>query len=214
MGKRASGSTAKSGNKRSIQDRVREHPELERFLRHLGTITIDLDDEEIEIEATLPDESFAFGSGNYGIARTFDLGEHDALRDAVRNLVKVAQEALFEVDEEYDPNRCDRCTESDCCHIGRIHLTEEERLRILDHLGEPDTPAASAKHFEVDDDLAGYYRHIMRHVDGHCSFLKRNDDGMMRCSIYEVRPQVCREYDAGYCTEATKLKPRRAPLEV
>lgn len=203
-----------NSNKRSLQERVRDHPELEKFLRHLGTLTIDLDDEEIELEATLPDESFAFGSGNYGLSRTIDLADHDELRAAVKNLVKVAQKALFERDEEYDPDRCDRCVKADCCHIDRIHLTEDERLRILEHLGEPDTAVASAKYFEVDDDLAGYYRHVMRHVDGHCSFLKPGPQGIMRCTIYEVRPRVCAEYDAGYCTEATELLPQRATLQV
>lgn len=203
-----------SGRRRDLQARLRGSDMLEKFLRHLGTISIDLDEEEVEIEATFPDDSYGFGSGNYEVSRTLDLADHDELRDAVRRVVELCQDAVMEPDEEYDADRCDRCVKSDCCSIDRIHLTEDERVAILAHLGVEDTPANSARHFELDDDLAGYYQHIMAHTDGHCSFLEESD-GQMRCGIYEVRPQVCREYDAGYCTEYTKLMPKkRATLHV
>ncbi|MCB9880710.1 MAG: YkgJ family cysteine cluster protein [Planctomycetes bacterium] len=208
--KRVEGSTSKT-----LEQRVRDQPELEQFLRHLSSVSIDLDDEELDIESTLPDKSFAFGNSNVSYSRSFDLTDHPALREAVKNLVSEIHNVAFKADPEYDPNRCDRCVKSDCCSIDRIHLTEAERLRILDHLGERDSKATSAKYFEFDDDLGGFYKHIMRHTNGACSFLKPiGPGGMMRCSIYAVRPNVCREYDPGYCTEATKLKPKRAHIQV
>ncbi len=200
---------------KTLQQRVADQPELLRFVRHLNSLSIDLDDEEISLEANQPETAFPFGTSSVNYSRSFDLGDHPALRDAVKNLVHEVHQALFKVASDYDPKRCDRCVKSDCCSIDRIHLTDDERIRILEHIGEKNTKAASAKYFEPDDDLGNYYKHIMRHVNGACTFLKPiGPGGMMRCSIYDVRPNVCREYDPGYCTEASELRPRRSPLEV
>lgn len=207
------GAPAKKRSKESLQSRVRGKARLEAFFRHLGNLSIDLDEEEIEVQSTFPDDAEGFASGNLEMTRTLDLEEHPELRAAVKQLVALCQEAVLRKDPQYDPNRCDRCVKSDCCWIDRIHLTDEERVAILDHLGLDDTRANTACYFTEDDDLAGFYRHMMRHEDGHCVFLKKVG-GVMRCSVYEVRPKVCRDYDAGYCTDYTKLLPRRPELSV
>ena len=204
----------KSGRNGSLQRRVRGKEEIARVLRHLTRLAIDLDEEELEIESTFPDDSHSFGIGNYEVSRTLDLTDHPKIRDAVKRLVGLCHDALLDEDPDYDPDRCDRCVKSDCCWIDRIHLTEEERVRILEHLGVSDTPRNSGRYFDEDDDLAGYYQHMMRHKDGHCSFLVPSEGGIMRCSIYEARPQVCRDYDAGYCSEYSKLLPRRRTIRV
>ncbi len=203
----------KQGANRDLQERLAGDEMLEKFFRHLGGLQIDLDEEELEIESTFPDDSYPFGVGNYELSRTLDLEDHPKVRDAVKKLVAACHEAMLKRESTYDADRCDRCVKADCCTIDRIHLTEAERVRILAYIEVEDTPANSKRYFEKDDDLAGYYRHIMRHKDGGCSFLKEQG-GIMRCSIYEARPKVCREYDSGYCTEYTKLLPRRAPLKV
>lgn len=206
---------AKTSSKSGIQGRVSGKGVIEDFFRHLGRLTIDLDDEEIEVEATFPDESHPFGLGNYEVQRTLDLEHNDDVREAVKALVRVVQEAVLETDKDYDPNRCDRCVKSDCCHIDRIHLNDAERRRILEHLGLEDTPKNNKRYFDDDDDLAGYYTHVMKHSGdpAHCIFLKPVK-GIMRCSIYEARPQVCRDYDAGYCTEYSKLLPKKRVTRV
>ncbi len=202
------GKTKEKSREPKAQRLGRRNPELELLFRHLDEIEIRLDDEELEVTSTYPDRGNEFGSGNLSMSRTFDLEEHEGLRDLVRKLVGAIQDALAEGDEDYDPDRCDRCVKSDCCGFDRIHLNEEERRRILDFLGKEDTERENRRYFLPDDDLSGYYVTVFKQVDGHCVFLKPVE-GQMRCSIYPVRPQVCRDFDAAYCTEWSKLLPRR-----
>jgi Fe-S-cluster containining protein len=205
---------------------------FERMARHVDSLSIDLDEEEITIESCFPDWNGAQDEpedddeeldDNVRISRTvsLDKGRWKPLRSDVAKLVEELHERMLQPDEDYDADRCMRCKHSDCCYDWRIHMTEAERVRILEHIGEPDTPETYAKYFEPDEDLSGFYRSVFRHVgepapekepgesDGHCSFLKPGPDGRPGCSIYEVRPQVCRDFDAGYCTEWTKLLPGR-----
>jgi Fe-S-cluster containining protein len=197
----------KSSSKKKLpksQRLSKNDPALETLFRHLDNIEIRLDDEELEVTATGPDQSTPFASGNMSYSQSFDLEDHPDLRKAVSKLIDALHIALAEPDEDYDPNRCDRCVKADCCCFPRIHLTETERIRILDHLGLEDSEANCKKYFRPDEDLGGFYKSIFRQVDGHCVFLKKTGK-LMRCSIYEVRPQVCRDFDAGYCEEASKL---------
>lgn len=191
------------------QRRVRGDAAREKILRYLNSIEIDLDDGEVEISSTYPDESSPHGTGNMVLSRTIDLEDeqHSGLREAVKRLVEACQDAILGPDEDYDPERCDRCVNADCCRIDRIHLSEDERRRILDFLGEEDSRASYDRYFVEDEDTGGYYRTMFRHENGGCIFLKELN-GMSRCSIYPARPQVCRDYDAGYCDEWTKLLPR------
>lgn len=186
----------------------RRDPELDLFLRNLDEIEIRLDDDELEVTATYPDTSNRYGSGNLSLTRTFDLEEHEELRRLVQRLVAAVQEAVAAGDPDYEPARCDRCVKADCCSFDRIHLSEDERRRILEFLGERDDEKANRRYFRPDDDLGGYYRTVFRHRDGHCVFLKEID-GQWRCSIYPVRPQVCRDFDAAYCSEYSELRPKR-----
>ena len=49
----------------------------------------------------------------------------------------------------------------------------------------------------------------LRMVDGgRCIALRGSIGRRVRCSIYEARPMVCREYDAGTCTVWTKMLPK------
>ncbi len=277
--------------KSEIQDRVKGRPELFDLLRHLDTIEIRTETEELEITSTFPDKALPFGKENASVCRVIDYDEDDELEDlvevvvdrarscfkhvdtltidldeddltleagfpdfagmedqsededeedeeedeglkisrtvdlekkrwrpirqAIESLVTAVQERMLEPDPEYDKDRCDRCKMADCCHDWRIHMTEGERIRILAFLGEKDTEEVYDRYFEGDEDLSGFYRTVFKHAgppnpqkedsEGSCVFLKEGDDGQKRCSIYEVRPRVCREFDAGYCTEWTIL---------
>ncbi|MEZ5988266.1 MAG: YkgJ family cysteine cluster protein [Planctomycetota bacterium] len=213
------GQDQKTGPAARFQKRVRGNDLLDEFLRHLENIEIDLSDNEMTVESYPPSKATAHGELESTLSRTFDLEEdrHKKLRKAVLALVEATQEALLETDEEYQPDRCDRCRHSDCCHIERIHLSEDERRAILDYLGLDDDQATYDRYFERDEDLGGYYKSMFRHVkarnprekgDTHCVFLKEMPNGMMGCSIYPVRPKVCRDYDAAYCTEWTDLAPK------
>lgn len=202
--------TSSIGPDADIQQRIKGKGILEEFLRHLESIDIDLSESELTLESCLPSESQALASVEQNLTRTFDLDEerNENLRDAVDNLVAACQKAMVLPDVDYEPKRCDRCVKSDCCSIERIHLSEEERLRILDFIGEPDTPENYDKYFEEDDDVGGFFKSMLRHEKGSCNFLKLMDNGMMGCSVYPARPKVCRDFDAAYCDEYTELLPK------
>jgi len=202
-----------SGPEAEIQERVNAHKHADlqkKLMRYLDSIEINLDDCEVELTSTFPDESSPYASGNFVYTRTveFDEDSEAEIKEAVQNLVAACQGALQRQDPEYEPDRCSRCVKADCCRIDRIHLDEDERRRIIEHLGLPDTQETYDRYFEVDEDAGGYYKTIFKHENGSCIFLK-NYGSQMRCSIYEVRPQVCRDYDAGYCDEWTKMLPKK-----
>lgn len=199
-----------TGPDAEIQLHLKGKGVLEQFLRHLESIEIDLSESELTLESCLPAESLALASVERNLTRTFDLDDerYATLREAVDYLVDACQEAMAMPDVEYEPDRCDRCVKSDCCSIERIHVSEEERVRILAFIGEPDTPESYHKYFEEDDDVGGFYKTILRHTKGSCCFLKPMANGLLGCSIYPARPQVCRDFDAAYCDEYTELLPK------
>ena len=72
----------------------------------MESIEIDLSDSELTLESCLPSDAQALASVEHNLTRTFDLDEerHEALRDAVDNLVDACQEAMAVPDVEYDPD--------------------------------------------------------------------------------------------------------------
>jgi Fe-S-cluster containining protein len=188
-----------------------DRSDLDRVFRHLSRLDIDLDDLEMEVESTFPDESDPVGVRSTTVSRTLALADYPDLDSAMKKVVDVVRSILAKPYREYDARRCDRCVKSDCCSFERILVTEEEVARIVDFLGEP--RSAIDRYAAFEPDLGGYFTHRLKHRNGHCVFLKSNGV-QMRCSVYEARPEVCREYDAGTCTEWTKMLPVTRKLEV
>ncbi len=180
--------------------------ELADVFRHLSTLSVDLDQYEVEVESTHPLAGLPYGSLSQTLSRTLDIDEYPGIKRAVTALVREVKKVLRGGDPEYKPNRCDRCVHSDCCSFGRIFLTREEAWRILDFLGRP--RSALPRYFEEEKDLTGSYDLVFRHRDGHCVFLRKKN-GLMRCSVYPVRPRVCREFDAAVCDDWTEMLPAR-----
>jgi uncharacterized protein len=90
-------------------------------------------------------------------------------------------------DTPTEPITCATC-EALCCR---------QQVVLID---DPDVP----EHFTDWSDWGGQ---VMRRLDdGWCAALDRNT---MRCTIYEVRPQICRDYEMG---GADCLEERRAGL--
>jgi hypothetical protein len=77
---------------------------------------------------------------------------------------------------------CTRC--ANCCKTMQPGLTNEDICRIAGHLGLT-REAFVAVYLEVDSGEGGYRMKAMP-----CPFL--GQDG--RCTVYEVRPQACREF--------------------
>ncbi len=218
MSKKNKGGNKTAGPKARWQKKVAGKEKLELFFRHLENLEIDLSDNELTVESYPPTQAYEHMEFEQTLSRVFDLEDEDCvpLKRAVEDLVAAIQDAMMEVPTDYMPNRCDRCYHADCCHMGRIHLSEEERIRIIEHLGEPDNEETYDRYFEADDDIAGFYKTMFKHVkpdepkdedDTQCVFLRKMFNGHMGCSIYEVRPKVCRDYGAAYCDEFSVLTP-------
>jgi Fe-S-cluster containining protein len=156
------------------------------------------------VEATFPDESDPVGVHSTTVSRTLPLSDYPDLESAVKHVVHVIRDILAKPYREYDPRRCDRCVKSDCCAYERILVTDDDMSRVLEFLGEP--LSAIDRYSNDAPDLGGFFTRRLKHKNGHCVFLK-SDGRQMRCSIYEARPMVCREYDAGTCTVWTKMLP-------
>jgi Fe-S-cluster containining protein len=218
MSKKNKSGNKGAGPKARWQSKVAGNEKLDLFFRHLENLEIDLSDNELTVESYPPTQAYEHMEFEQTLSRVFDLEDEDYtdVRRAVEDLVSAVQAAMVEPNPDYMPDRCDRCYHSDCCHMGRIHLSEEERMRILAYLGEPDTEEVYDRYFEADDDLAGYYKTMFKHVkpdepkddeDTQCVFLRKRENGHMGCSIYEARPKVCRDYGAAYCDEFSVLSP-------
>ncbi len=175
----------------------------EEIWRHLSSIDIDLDNYELEVESIHPLKGLEYGEFSSSISRKIDLNEFPEIKNAVEKLVRSIKKVFLEPDPEYKPSRCDRCVKSDCCEFERIFLTREEAKKILDHIGEP--WSGWRKFFVREKDLAEYYDFVFKRENGRCIFLKKRKD-MMRCSIYPVRPRICREFDASTCDVWTRMK--------
>lgn len=83
--------------------------------------------------------------------------------------------------------KCSRCINSKCCTYTTEALGELESKEDFDHLLWQ-VSHAGVEVYKSDGD---WYLLIY----GACEHL----DGKGHCAIYERRPQVCREYDAGWC---------------
>jgi Fe-S-cluster containining protein len=77
---------------------------------------------------------------------------------------------------------CTRC--ANCCKTMQPGLTDEDIERIAAHLGVSQEELVAA-HLEVDPEEGGQRTKVAP-----CPFLGGDD----RCTIYEVRPQACRDF--------------------
>jgi Fe-S-cluster containining protein len=84
-----------------------------------------------------------------------------------------------------------------CCSYGRIVVTERDIARLARHFGlEVDV---ARKRFSYRYQTQGVDEWILRHrkdsiFESVCRFL---DPKTRRCTVYEARPAVCREYPLG-----------------
>ncbi len=77
---------------------------------------------------------------------------------------------------------CTRC--ANCCKTSDVSVTAEDIARIAGHLGMT-VEDFIATHLKTDEEKGAY---TVRRKP--CSFLGEDD----RCTIYDVRPTVCRQY--------------------
>jgi len=103
---------------------------------------------------------------------------------------------------------CSKCP-AYCCSYPAIEVTPRDVERLAKHLGVP--PAVAEERFTKYD--AKEKMRLLRHRQDRvfetvCTFL---DQKTRRCSVYEARPAVCREYpDSPRCGYYEFLKFERA----
>ena len=92
-----------------------------------------------------------------------------------------------------DPMPCRRC--GMCCTMHQAFADSFEIERLAEYLNITVT--------EWEDRYAdprwGFdvYR-LVRHIDGHCAFLTRDEHGLAACAVHEVKPACCARWQAGY----------------
>ena len=84
-------------------------------------------------------------------------------------------------------NKCSRCHGSICCTYTTEALGTMRSMSDFQHL----LWQVSHEHVEAYKDESGWYLLIR----GSCEHLQAGG----ACGIYEVRPQVCRDYDNDWC---------------
>ena len=136
--------------------------------------------------------------------RTFDVYQDPELQRLCRDLFRAIRSRVEKPDPERLKVSCDRCKCSDCCRNYNVLVTEADGQRLQKALGLPaeefrerylrpavdwceDYPFQLA----VDQDVRGEK----------CIFLKESPGGQMRCSVYEHRPLICRDFDEKACDD-------------
>ena len=105
----------------------------------------------------------------------------------------------------YDCNKCPGY----CCSYPEIEITERDLARLAKHF-DVDTATAEERFTKPDTEKSA---RILRHrkdtvFASVCTFF---DQKARRCSVYEARPGVCREYpDSPRCGYYEFLKFERA----
>jgi len=101
---------------------------------------------------------------------------------------------------------CRRC--GVCCTRHQAYVRPEDVRRISAFLG-----ITEADWYKKYNDPRWEYNdfRLIRHVDGACAFLKY-EAGLASCSIYEVRPACCADWQPGpgkrECREGMEKKRR------
>lgn len=86
---------------------------------------------------------------------------------------------------------CNRCP-AYCCSYPRIPVQPEDVLRLAVHFGL--SPESAARKFTKKGEVRGERILRQRPDDTYGSVCRFLDQDTRRCTVYEVRPGVCREY--------------------
>nr|UOZ97049.1 hypothetical protein NCPCFENI_00955 [Cupriavidus sp.] len=95
---------------------------------------------------------------------------------------------------------CSKCP-AYCCSYPRIVVTDNDLARLAEHfqVSEREAERRYTRQYRFDDGKEKIHERILRHEKDHiyksvCGFLDR---GTRRCTVYEARPSVCREFPNG-----------------
>jgi len=90
-----------------------------------------------------------------------------------------------------------------CCYL-RVNLLPDDYKRILQHAKK-----RGLREEIIEKQGASYW--LVRRRDGACVFLEKQPDGLLRCSIYSIRPTACRLYPLVPAGTSLRLDPTSCP---
>jgi len=135
----------------------------------------------------------------------------DLLRPHAKHLLALVREMAADLSTRVHTGGEDNCADcvGECCTGWAMPITEADVARLAKGLGITDKQVKE-RHVDSYSDAQGLTPYQLRHVADkrfnagqRCKFLgvTVNKDGIAvgRCTIYEHRPQVCRDYPAHNC---------------
>ncbi|MCZ6793603.1 MAG: YkgJ family cysteine cluster protein [Planctomycetota bacterium] len=195
---------------KSSQKRTRADTEFPLNGLSLESLTLSQDG-DVEVEFALPqDQTTAQWYTELRASRNLDVYEDPELEAACRHLFQLVRERLREPDPERLELHCDRCSTSDCCRKYNVLLRDEDIERLapaIDLTAEEFT----RRYTDPAVDWCGDFKRQLRadeDEDGEekCVFLKKDQLGRWRCSVYEHRPRICRDFDMNTCDDFVALE--------
>lgn len=176
----------------------------------IDSLSINQDgDLRVEFDLPNPQTTARYHAQLKGV-RVIDVYEDKELQAAAKLLFDLVRRRLEEPDPERLKVHCDRCASSACCRDYNVLVTDEDMARLAEHLGLA-LPAFREKHTRpaVDwcEDFPAQLACDTDELDGRekCVFLKRAPGGQLRCSVYEHRPKICRDFDMNSCDDFVPL---------
>jgi Fe-S-cluster containining protein len=141
--------------------------------------------------------------------RTFDVYQDPELKRLCRDLFRAIRARVLEPDPQRVQVSCERCKSSDCCRNYNVLVTEADVRRLREALGEGEREFHDRCLRPAVDWCEDYPWQLAVDKDAHgekCVFLKETPGGQMRCSVYESRPQICRDFDEKTCDDFVPLE--------
>jgi len=141
--------------------------------------------------------------------RTLNVYEDPELKEACKRLFEIVRRRVMEPDPDRVKVHCDRCATSGCCRNYNVLVTEEDIERLARRLGMP-AGEFQQKYTNAAVDWSDDYKAQLacdRDPKGEekCVFLKLAEGGQYRCSVYEDRPKICRDFDMNSCDDFAPL---------
>lgn len=168
-------------------------------------------DGELEVQFDLPhpQTTACYHTQVRGI-RTLNVYEDTELLDACKRLFDIVRRRVQVPDPERLKVSCDRCSTSACCRKYNVLVTGEDIERLATALGM-ETGAFRARFTAPGVDWSGDYLAQLscdhdEEGEEKCVFLKRGPGGQFRCSVYQDRPQICRDFDMNSCDDFVPMK--------
>lgn len=187
-----------------------DHPIQKVRLCDLGTVEIDFQDDTVTVQAHVPvgpDGKLAL----YEEELT-DEAMPPEIRSRARALGEAIASHLAKASTPNKPVPCTTCRGACCYSYDVVHLSQQDvdkfRSSGVDDLGWS---------FLEKPTISGFVASLNKKPrvisgakeDGACYFLR--SDG---CSIYEHRPQICREYSAWTCGDTYQEDPKKVKGKV